>query len=74
MKSLPQSIAKSFRLSVGVLGGVLLLAALLLALGNAPVVYADPLEPPVGYPKLNLSTKLVTPSSTPALIPLRGRR
>ena len=62
MKSLPQSIAKSFRLSVAVLGGVLLLAALMLALRNAPVVYADPIEPPVGYPKLGLSTKIVTPT------------
>ena len=62
MKSLPQSIAKSCRLSVAVFGGVLLLAALLLALGNAPVVYADPIEPPVGYPKLSLSTKVVTPT------------
>ncbi|MCJ7739552.1 MAG: DUF11 domain-containing protein [Anaerolineae bacterium] len=62
MKNLPQSIAKSFRLSVAVFGGVLLLAALMLALHNAPAVYADPIEPPAGYPKLSLSTKAVTPT------------
>ena len=62
MRSLLQSIAKGFRLSVAVFGGVLLLAALMLALHNPPVVYADPIEPPAGYPKLNLSTHVVTPT------------
>lgn len=30
--------------------------------GNQPVAYAHPVEPPAGYPKLELSTKTVTPT------------
>jgi uncharacterized repeat protein (TIGR01451 family) len=31
-------------------------------LGHSPVVYADPIPPPEGYPKLSLSVKTVTPT------------
>ena len=41
----------------------MLVAALLLVLnGGSPVVHADPIDPPEGYPKLSLSTKTVTPT------------
>ncbi|MEA3342422.1 MAG: hypothetical protein U9R15_20865 [Chloroflexota bacterium] len=40
-----------------------MLAALLLAVNDAPlVVRADPIDPPEGYPKLNLSAKTVMPA------------
>jgi uncharacterized repeat protein (TIGR01451 family) len=45
------------------LGGLLLLAAVLFALQtNSAVVHADPIDPPAGYPKLSLSVKTVTPT------------
>jgi uncharacterized repeat protein (TIGR01451 family) len=34
----------------------------LAASSHPPVVYAHPIEPPAGYPKLDLSTKTVTPT------------
>jgi len=56
-------MAKGPRLGLTLLVGSLLLAAVLLALdGNSLLVYADPIEPPEGYPKLSLSVKLVTPT------------
>jgi uncharacterized repeat protein (TIGR01451 family) len=52
-------------LGLGLAGlGILLLMAVLLwaASGSLPVAHADPIEPPEGYPKLNLSVKTVTPT------------
>jgi uncharacterized repeat protein (TIGR01451 family) len=58
-----QIAAKGFRLSLAILGGLLLVAALLLTVNShSPVVYADPVAPPEGYPKLSLSVKTVTPT------------
>jgi uncharacterized repeat protein (TIGR01451 family) len=45
------------------LGGSLLVVAVMLAVTYRPaLVRADPIEPPVGYPKLALSTKWMTPT------------
>lgn len=45
------------------LAGLFFTLTLLLTLGNdALLVHADPIPPPEGYPKLKLSTKMVTPT------------
>jgi len=55
--------SKELRLGLAALGGLLSLAVMLLTLySGSSVVYADPIEPPEGYPKLSLSVKEVTPS------------
>ncbi len=46
-----------------VLGSTLVLAIMLLmGSSHAGVAYADPIDPPEGYPKLSLSVKTVTPT------------
>jgi uncharacterized repeat protein (TIGR01451 family) len=55
--------SKGFRLWFSVVGGLFLLAAVMLAVRDHTLVaYADPIEPPEGYPKLSLSVKAVTPT------------
>jgi len=56
-------ISKGLRLGLAILGGLLLLTATLFAARvNSRTVYADPIAPPDGYPKLSLSVKTVTPT------------
>jgi uncharacterized repeat protein (TIGR01451 family) len=58
-----QIATRVFRLGLVILGGLLLVAALLLVVNsNSPVVYAGPIDPPEGFPKLSLSFKTVTPT------------
>jgi uncharacterized repeat protein (TIGR01451 family) len=58
-----QTLVKALRLGLAALGGLLLLSVLLLFVSRGPAtVHADPIEPPEGYPKLNLSVKTVTPT------------
>lgn len=58
-----QPVVKGLRLVLSILGGMFLLAALLLAVNGTPLaVRADPIEPPEGRPKLSLSVKTVTPT------------
>jgi uncharacterized repeat protein (TIGR01451 family) len=58
-----QTLVKARHLGLAALGGLLLVAVLLLAVSRGPAtVHADPIEPPEGYPKLSLSVKTVTPT------------
>ena len=58
-----QVMSKGLLLGLTILCGLLLLATVLFAVrGTSQVAYADPIEPPEGYPKLNLSSKVVTPT------------
>ncbi len=58
-----QPVVKGLRLGLAILGGVFLLAALLLVVNNHPLaVRADPILD--GVPKLKLSVKTVTPTLT----------
>jgi uncharacterized repeat protein (TIGR01451 family) len=60
-----QAFARGVLASSAMLGGVLLLIGLLLAAqSNVPTMYADPIEPPDGWPKLSTSIKTVTPTLT----------
>ncbi|MGD2078815.1 MAG: hypothetical protein PVH18_10550, partial [Chloroflexota bacterium] len=53
------------RLAVPLLIGLFFTLALVVTLGdNALLVHADPIPPPEGYPKLKLSSKMVTPTLT----------
>ena len=62
-KSTHQAIVRGFRLGLTILGGLLLLGVVLLTVrSNSLEVHADPIEPPEGYPKLDLSVKTVTPT------------
>jgi uncharacterized repeat protein (TIGR01451 family) len=54
---------RGFYLFLPLLSGLLLLAAALFGLrSRVPAAYADPIDPPEGYPKLSLSVKSVTPT------------
>jgi uncharacterized repeat protein (TIGR01451 family) len=56
-------IGKWRRLALPLLIGFLfVLAALAVMADDAPSVHADPIPPPEGYPKFNVSTKTVTPT------------
>ena len=58
-----QTAGRALGLGLAVLGIMLVVVLLLLGVsGRSPVVYADPIEPPDGYPKLSLSSKIVTPT------------
>jgi uncharacterized repeat protein (TIGR01451 family) len=58
-----QTAVKALHLGLAALGGLLLVAVLLLFVSRGPAtVRADPIEPPEGYPKLSLSVKTVTPT------------
>ncbi|MDY7077967.1 MAG: hypothetical protein SXV54_13710 [Chloroflexota bacterium] len=58
-----RTMPKGLCLGLAALGGLSLLAVVLLIMGsNTMVAYADPIEPPEGYPKLSLSVKTVTPT------------
>jgi uncharacterized repeat protein (TIGR01451 family) len=60
-------VSKVFRLAISIFAGLLGVAALLFFLGRQDVynVLADPIPPEEGgYPKLSLSTKVVTPTLT----------
>ena len=61
-------ISRVFRLTISLFGGLLGVAALLFFMGRQEVfnVRAHPIPPPDGYPKLSLSTKVVTPTLTGA--------
>ena len=60
-----RTMVREFRLGLTVLGGLLLVSVLLLTVsGNSLEVYADPIDPPEGYPKLSLSFKTVAPTLT----------
>ncbi|GEM_PF-1456446 len=60
------TVGRRGHLGLSVLGGLALLAAVLLVIvtmsATPPVARADPIEPPGGYPKLSLSVKTVTPT------------
>lgn len=59
-------LSKECRLVLAILGGLLSLTVVLLVLHTIPsMVYADPIDPPDGYPKLSLSLKTVTPTLAP---------
>jgi uncharacterized repeat protein (TIGR01451 family) len=53
---------KEVRLGLTILGGLLLLTVALLTVSDLRPAYADPIDPPEGYPKLTLSVKTVTPT------------
>jgi uncharacterized repeat protein (TIGR01451 family) len=56
-------VIKGLWLGLAILGGVFLLATVLLMVSISPLtVHADPIDPPEGYPKLSLSVKTVTPT------------
>jgi uncharacterized repeat protein (TIGR01451 family) len=58
-----QTAGRALGLGLSALGIMLLVVILSLVVsGRSPMVYADPIEPPAGYPKLTLSTKTVTPT------------
>jgi uncharacterized repeat protein (TIGR01451 family) len=54
-------LRKIIRISLPLLSGVLLLVLVLGAIYLAPS-YADPIEPPAGFPKFSTSVKTVTPT------------
>ncbi len=63
MRDLTHSSAKQLHLALAVLGGLSLLAAVLIVVSTAPrPAHAGPIEPPEGYPKLSMSVKAVTPT------------
>jgi uncharacterized repeat protein (TIGR01451 family) len=54
---------KAGRLAVAIAGGILVVVAVIaFARSSSRKVYAAPIPPPEGYPKLSLSTKTVTPT------------
>jgi len=54
---------KGAQLGLTFLGGLALLFVALFAISqHSPWVYADPIDPPEGYPKLSLSMKTVSPT------------
>lgn len=56
-------IRKGFRLALAILGGIWIIAGVLVfAQRTSLKVHAAPIDPPEGYPKLSLSTKTVTPT------------
>jgi uncharacterized repeat protein (TIGR01451 family) len=58
-----QARGKRWELMGVILGAWILLALALYGLTvQSPRVHADPIEPPEGYPKFNLSVKVVTPT------------
>ena len=58
-----RAVGKGLLLGLTVLCGLSLLVAVWLAVrGGSQVAYADPIDPPEGYPKLGLSIKTVTPT------------
>jgi uncharacterized repeat protein (TIGR01451 family) len=57
-----QVTRKGFYLVLPLVSGLFLLLATLFGLrGRTPSAYADPIDPPEGYPKLSQSVKTVTP-------------
>jgi uncharacterized repeat protein (TIGR01451 family) len=61
--NLHQAVSKGPLLGFTILCGLSLLAAALLVVrGGSEVARADPINPPEGYPKLDLSIKTVTPT------------
>ncbi len=57
------SVQKWLRLGIPLLSGFLLIVLAVWFMHDAPTsVYADPIDPPAGYPKLSLSVKTVTPT------------
>ena len=62
-RSLPAQAKRALILTIPLLGGLLLLGAVLFGARNTiPTAHADPIEPPDGYAKLSLSLKTVTPT------------
>jgi hypothetical protein len=54
---------KAGRLGLAIVGGILVVVAVIaFARSSSRKVYAAPIPPPEGYPKLSLSTKTVTPT------------
>lgn len=62
-RSMIQVTRKGFYLVIPLVSGLFLLLATLFGLrGRTPAAYADPIDPPEGYPKLSQSVKTVTPT------------
>lgn len=59
--SQPRRDRSRWPLAVPFLGILLFAVLLLLASGSLPAAHADPIPPPLGYPKLNMSYKVVDP-------------
>lgn len=64
MKGLKKGFMRTgFRLILAILGGIwIILGVLVFAQRTSLKVHAAPIDPPEGYPKLNMSTKTVTPT------------